>query len=139
MTGVRGAAMQALTGSQGRVLDFVRKFLAEKGFPPTHAEIAEGLGFRSANAAKEHLLLMAKKGAVALTPGVSRGLKLLVPAKEGRGRRDAPTPAAAPPLRDAGSGSRGLPLIGQVAAGQPVLAIENVERTVPLDPAFFRP
>jgi repressor LexA len=112
--------MRALTRSQARVTAFIRQFVAKQGYPPTHAEIAAGLGFRSPNAASEHLRLLAKKGVVALAPGVSRGVRLL---DKGSDR--------------SASDESGLPLIGQVAAGQPILAEENVERRVKIDPAVF--
>jgi repressor LexA len=114
--------MTNLTPSQTRVLSFIRAFIRQHGFPPTHAEIARGLRFRSANAAGEHLRLMAKKGAVTLTPGASRGLRVAEAEDAGE---TAPEGA--------------LPLVGQVAAGQPILAEENVERSVRVDPGLFRP
>jgi repressor LexA len=117
--------MTTPTARQARVLAFVRTFIDRHGFPPTHAEIAKGLRFRSANAAVEHLRLLAKKGLVTLAPGVSRGLRIETPASR--------TSAA----EAAGEGS--LPLVGQVAAGQPILAEENVERNVEVDPGLFRP
>src|SRR5262249_25062109 len=133
--------MANLTSRQARVLAFVRAFVEKHGFPPTHAEIAKGLRFRSPNAAGEHLRLLAKKGAVVLTPGVSRGLRIESrktrpewdSLRSGRGKP--------PPLRVEREESepRSLPLVGQVAAGQPILAEENVERNVEVDPALFRP
>jgi repressor LexA len=123
--------MSDLTASQSRVLEFIASFVEKRGFPPTHAEIAKGLRFRSPNAAGEHLRLLARKGFVTLSPGVSRGLRI-------EKRKASPRPVAAPrvePAEDAGA----LPLIGQVAAGQPILAEENVERSVEVDPALFRP
>jgi repressor LexA len=102
-----------LTPAQGRVLRFIEEFLAERGFPPTHAEIARGLGFRSPNAATDHVKRLVARGALAAEPTRSRGLRLLAPS--------------------------GLPLVGEVAAGLPILAQENVERQVEVDPALFRP
>src|SRR5262245_57593625 len=113
--------MTDLTQRQARVLAFIEAFIAKHGFPPTHAEIAKGLRFRSPNAAGEHLRLLAKKGAVTLTPGVSRGLRVE--------RRET----------DAETGGGGIPVVGQVAAGQPILAEQNVERSVTIDPLLFRP
>jgi repressor LexA len=112
--------MQNLTGRQARVVAFIEAFITKHGFPPTHAEIAKGLRFRSPNAAGEHLRLLAKKGVVILTPGVSRGLRIERDQKE-----------AAP--------ADGIPLVGQVAAGQPILAEQNVERSLAIDPLMFRP
>lgn len=119
-----------LTQQQARVVAFLRSFLVKHGFPPTHAEIARGLRFRSANAAGEHLRLLAKKGVITITPGASRGLRLETrhPDAEERG---VPVPDAA--------SIHSLPLVGQVAAGQPILAEENVERAIDIDPALFRP
>jgi len=121
-----------LTKSQGRVLGFVGAFVEKHGFPPTRAEIAKGLRFRSPNAAGEHLKLLAKKGAVTLVPGASRGVRI-------EGKRKAPAAAKTPARIEAAEESHALPLIGQVAAGQPILAEENVERSVEVDPALFRP
>src|SRR5438046_113336 len=112
---------QPLTKSQARVLEFVTAFVEKRGFPPTRAEIAKGLRFRSPNAAGEHLRLLARKGAVTLAPGASRGIRI----EGGPDRPETKTDS--------------LPLIGQVAAGQPILAEENVERSVEVDPALFRP
>jgi repressor LexA len=116
----------APTARQRRVLAFIAAFAARRGFPPTHAEIAAGLKFASANAAREHVRLLAQKGLIEVTPGASRGLKLIESEAEPERRA-----FAAPDF--------GLPLIGRVAAGAPILAVENVERTVAVDPAAFRP
>jgi repressor LexA len=110
--------MASLTPQQQRVLSFIQAFVEKHGFPPTHAEIAKGLRFNSPNAAGEHLRLMAKKGVIAVTPGASRGIRVVERSETER---------------------MGLPLVGQVAAGQPILAEENVERSVEVDPALFRP
>ena len=91
--------------------------LAEQGLPPTRAEIAEALGFKSANAAEEHLRALQRKGVIELRPGASRGIQL----------KDS--------LRD----QIGLPLIGRVAAGRPILAEENIEARYQIDPALFQP
>ncbi len=106
------------------MVDFVASFLAAHGYPPTHAEIAEGLGYSSPNAAREHVRLLAKKGLLAVTPGVSRGLRVVA---EPEPRRTDSAPEA------------GLPLVGRVAAGAPILAAEHVERRVAVDPSVFRP
>lgn len=137
----------AVTPRQARVVDFIRAFLAEKGFPPTQAEIAAGLGFRSQNAAAEHLHLLARKGVLRVEPGLARGLKLLPPAQADGGtgaarRTTRPITARVPPAAAAALPPTlppKLPLIGEVAAGQPILAQENVEREVELDPALFSP
>lgn len=126
--------MNDLTAPQARVVAFLRGFLGEHGYPPTHAEIAAGLGFRSPNAAAEHLKLLLKKGVVEVTPGLSRGLRL-----------SAVFLDAVPKARAAGKPVRAaalamdLAVIGRVAAGQPVLADEHVMRRVAIDPRVFRP
>jgi repressor LexA len=109
--------MKDLTPRQSEVLDFIRRIIEETGMPPTRAEIAEELGFRSANASEDHLRALARKGALELVPGASRGIRL----------KDS--------LRD----QMGLPLIGRVAAGQPILAQEHIEAHYKLDPALFHP
>lgn len=106
-----------LTARQRQVLDLVHQFIEESGMPPTRAEIATALGFRSANAAEEHLRALAKKGFIELVPGTSRGIRL------------------APSSHEAA----GLPLVGRVAAGRPILAEEHIEGRYQVDPALFRP
>ena len=108
-----------LTERQQQILDLIRQAVAHTGFPPTRAEIAQTLGFKSANAAEDHLRALAKKGVIELTAGASRGIKL--------------TDAA----RMYGLGQLILPVVGRVAAGHPVLAIENIEREINVDPALF--
>jgi repressor LexA len=106
-----------LTDRQRQVLELVREFLDTAGMPPTRAEIATALGFRSANAAEEHLRALARKGFIELVPGTSRGIRLREPAQ----------------------GQAGLPLVGRVAAGQPILAQEHIQGHYQVDPALFRP
>jgi repressor LexA len=114
------------------VVDFIRAFLADKGYPPTQAEIAAGLGFRSPNAAADHVRLLAKKGVLTVEPGVARGLRLVEP------KRTAAASGAKPAaLLPHAARAATLPLIGEVAAGQPILAEQNVEREVEIDPALF--
>ncbi len=108
-----------LTPRQAEVLALIRSHLAETGFPPTRAEIARRLGFRSVNAAEEHLRALARKGAIELLPGTSRGIRLTA---EGEG-----------------IAARGLPVVGRVAAGSPILATEHVEAHYAVDPGIFRP
>ena len=107
-----------LTARQQEILDWIRRRLEATGMPPTRAEIAAGLGFSTASSAEDHLRALAKKGAIELLPGASRGLRL----------RDLPE---LPGL--------GLPLVGRVAAGHPILAAEHIEAHVRLDPALFSP
>lgn len=105
--------METLTPRQAEILDLIRRRLAESGRPPTRAEIAQELGFRSPNAAEEHLQALARKGVIELVPGASRGIR----------------------LRE----EDGLPLIGRVAAGNPILAEENIEARYQLDSRLFQP
>ena len=111
-------ALPSLTARQQKVLDWIRRHLESTGMPPTRAEIAAGLGFRTASSAEDHLRALARKGALRLTPGASRGLRL----------RETPELPGA-----------GLPLVGRVAAGSPILATEHIEAHVRLDPALFTP
>ncbi len=105
--------MHELTTRQAEVLNLIRRHLAATGYPPTRADIADELGFRSPNAAEEHLKALARKGAIEMIPGTSRGIRLPEP--------------------------EGLPVIGRVAAGAPLLALENVERHCEIPPHFFKP
>lgn len=105
-----------LTARQRQVLDLVREHIEDSGMPPTRAEIATALGFRSANAAEEHLRALARKGVIELVPGASRGIRL----------KESPREAA------------GLPLVGRVAAGRPILAEEHIQGRYQVDPALFR-
>jgi len=109
--------MHELTPRQKQVLELIRSALEETGMPPTRAEIAEALGFRSANAAEEHLRALEKKGAIEMVRGVSRGLR----------------------LKDSLREQMGLPLVGRVAAGQPILAQEHIETHYKIDPSLFHP
>lgn len=118
-----------LTARQQQVLDIIRSEIERTGFPPTRAEIAQVLGFKSANAAEDHLKALARKGAIELTAGASRGIRLL-----GTDTREnaAPTSALAN-LADALL----LPIIGRVAAGSPILATEHIEREIGVAPTLF--
>jgi repressor LexA len=109
--------MRQLTPRQSQILEMVQDFIAETGMPPTRAEIARELGFKSANAAEEHLRALQKKGVLELVPGASRGIQL----------KDS--------LRD----QIGLPLVGRVAAGSPILAEEHIETHYRIDPQLFNP
>ena len=112
--------MRPLTPRQQEVLDLIKSTMTDTGMPPTRAEIARELGFRSANAAEEHLKALAKKGVIDILPGTSRGIKLNIPL-------------------DDEAEEEGLPLIGRVAAGEPILAQEHVEMHYKVDPALFHP
>lgn len=107
--------MHDLTPRQAEILDLIRTHIETEGAPPTRAEIAHTLGFRSANAAESHLRALARKGAIELTPGSSRGIRLT---------EAVPT---------------GLPLVGRVAAGAPILAAENIEHHYRIDADLFHP
>jgi repressor LexA len=117
-----------LTERQQQILDLIRQAVASTGFPPTRAEIAQALGFRSPNAAEDHLKALARKGAIELTAGASRGIRLKEARSEGSGQSMLPIPSLAQLV---------LPLVGRVAAGNPILATEHVERDVGVDPSLF--
>jgi len=115
--------MIKLTPRQEQILNLIRDAIENTGFPPTRAEIATELGFKSANAAEEHLQALARKGAIEISPGTSRGIRLLGASLEA----SMPPPAL----------MMALPLVGRVAAGSPILAQEHVEATYSVDPAMF--
>ncbi len=105
--------MEKLTPRQQEILDFIRSTVEVLGAPPTRLEICNAFGFASPNAAEEHLRALAKKGAIVMEPGSARGIRLVE--------------------------QLGLPLIGTVAAGSPLLAVENVLGRVPFSPDLFSP
>ncbi|UCE33016.1 MAG: repressor LexA, partial [Burkholderiales bacterium] len=118
--------MRDLTPRQQEILALIKQHIADTGFPPTRAEIAASLGFRSPNAAEEHLKALARKGVVELTSGASRGIRLkMLP--------DANNLTGPSAVQIALS----LPLIGRVSAGAPILAQEHVEASFAVDPALF--
>jgi repressor LexA len=106
---------QLLTARQAQILELIRRYINDTGYPPTRADIAAELGFKSANAAEEHLKALARKGAIEMIPGTSRGIRI-------------------PDLMD-----EGLPIVGRVAAGNPILAEENIEDRIDLPAGFFQP
>jgi repressor LexA len=112
--------MKALTARQQEILALIRSHIQETGFPPTRLDICHALGFKSPNAAEEHLRALARKGVIALTSGASRGIRLLTE-----------------PMGEEGLQEQGIPLVGRVAAGQPILAQENIEARYSVDPALF--
>jgi len=120
--------MRDLTSRQQQILSLIRRHIADTGFPPTRAEIAAQLGFRSANAAEEHLRALARKGVIELTAGASRGIRL---------KRVADTPNSPNSTSSAVQVVSSLPLIGRVAAGSPILAQEHVEASYAIDPNLF--
>jgi repressor LexA len=105
--------MENLTQRQQQVLDLIRQHIEETGYPPTRADIAKSLGFKSANAAEEHLKALARKGAIEMIAGTSRGIRL--------------------------PESAGIPIIGRVAAGNPILAEAHIEDYCALPSSFFKP
>lgn len=105
--------MEKLTARQSQVLDLIRDHIEQTGFPPTRADIAREFGFRSANAAEEHLRALARKGAIEMVAGTSRGIRLL--------------------------DQQGIPIVGQVAAGHPILAAEQIEDYCDIAASFFHP
>ena len=109
--------MSELTPRQRQILELIQETIAETGMPPTRAEIAAALGFKSPNAAEEHLRALEAKGVLELVPGASRGIR----------------------LKDSLREQLGLPLVGRVAAGKPILAEENVEARYQIDPKLFQP
>ncbi len=118
-----------LTVRQTEILEFIQSFIEDTGMPPTRAEMARKLGFRSANAAEEHLRALKRKGVIELLPGTSRGIRLL---ETGR-------PPLTQSLAQSLAEEEGLPLVGRVAAGQPILATEHIEARYRLDLALFNP
>lgn len=105
--------MRELTARQRNVLNVIQEVINNTGVPPTRAEIARTLGFRSANAAEEHLRALARKGIIELLPGAARGIRITDPP--------------------------GLPVVGRVAAGRPLLAQEHIEARFRFDPRLFHP
>lgn len=112
--------MLKLTPRQAEILEFIKSCIEANGYPPTRAEIAQQLGFKSPNAAEEHLKALARKGAIEMTPGASRGIRI-------------------PGFEPGQSEEQGLPVIGRVAAGAPILAQQNVEDNCKINPEFFHP
>src|SRR5688572_18322989 len=105
--------MDTLTPRQAEILKLIEQYTEKSGFPPTRSEICEAMGFKSPNAAEEHLRALARKGAIEMTPGASRGIRL--------------------------TQEPGIPVIGRVAAGSPILAAEHIEARYQLDPGLFDP
>ncbi|HHQ13489.1 MAG TPA: transcriptional repressor LexA [Chromatiales bacterium] len=109
--------MQKLTSRQSEILAFIQDFMEQTGMPPTRAEIARELGFKSVNAAEDHLRALQRKGVIELIPGTSRGIR----------------------LKDFLREQLGLPLVGRVAAGDPILAEQNIEAHYRIDTSLFDP
>ena len=122
--------MIKLTARQEQILNLIREAIENTGFPPTRAEIAAELGFRSANAAEEHLQALARKGAIEISPGTSRGIRLCDMTGDSPSGRGDQLTFGHPAFMQ-------LPLIGRVAAGAPILAQEHVEANYRVDPTLF--
>ncbi len=106
--------MSSLTSRQAQILALISTHIEETGFPPTRAEIAQTLGFKSANAAEEHLKALARKGAIEIIPGTSRGIRVV-------------------------KQEQGLPIVGRVAAGHPILAVEHIDEYCAVANTLFHP
>ncbi len=115
--------MNKMTPRQQEILTFLKDWIAENGMPPTRAEMCAALGFRSPNAAEEHLRTLERKGVIDMLAGSSRGIRI----------RNAHNTDSHE------SREEGLPLIGRVAAGQPILAQENFAGRYPVSPLMFKP
>lgn len=110
-----------LTARQQEIYQFICDHQKQTGYPPTRQEISAHFGFRSPNAAEQHLRAIAKKGAIELLPGASRGIRL---------------PDTVLLEQQA---ANGLPIVGRVAAGEPILATEHIEDTLAVDQQLFAP
>lgn len=106
-----------LTARQQEILDLIKSHIEDTGYPPTRAEIAKHFGFKSPNAAEAHLRALAKKGAIIMVPGASRGIR----------------------LADDAANDSGLAIIGRVAAGSPILAEQHIEKRADVASSFFKP
>ena len=118
-----------LTSRQEEILQLVQDSINQNGAPPTRSEIAQQLGFASANAAEEHLKALAKKGYIELSPGTSRGIRLRETVRQTAKQLHLPSQMIA---------QLTVPLIGRVAAGSPILATEHIEKQIPVDPSLFK-
>lgn len=119
--------MEPLTARQAQILALIRSSIEKTGLPPTRAEIAKRFGFRSPNAAEEHLRTLERKGMIEVLQGTARGIRL----KSAAGRQ---SPAAG--RERAGAGS--IPLVGRVAAGSPILAAEHIVGRYQVDEGLFK-
>ncbi len=108
-----------LTRRQKQVFDLIRKTMDRTGMPPTRSDICDHFGFSSPTAAEDHLRALERKGVIDLLPGLSRGIRLRLEAQD-----KAPA---------------GLPVVGRVAAGEPILAEQHIEEHFEMDPGFFQP
>ncbi len=115
--------MKKLTNRQKEVLDFISSFINDEGYPPTRSDICKALGFRSPNAAEDHLRALQKKGAIEIQAGSSRGLRIIKndDSKDNLINQE----------------EQGIPLIGMVAAGSPILAQEHISQRFNIDESIF--
>lgn len=120
--------MPDLTPKQLEVFEFIRRFMERDGLPPTRADIARGLNLRNRQGIDQHLRALANKGAIELTPGIARGIRLLAFGPSGR-----------PLIAQESDSPEELPILGRIAAGAPILAEGNIEDYARVDPALFRP
>jgi repressor LexA len=118
-----------LSPKQLEVLAFIRNFVVSHALPPTRGEIAAGLGLRNRQGIDQHLRALDLKGVIELVPGISRGIRL---------REDEPSVGAKSPNTPLGANA-GLPLLGRIAAGTPLLAVENIEERIQLEATLFHP
>lgn len=123
-----------LTARQQQILDLIKTAITRTGAPPTRAEIANELGFKSANAAEEHLQALARKGVIELVSGTSRGIRLKSEALRSLNESRSKTFALSLPSLS----QLALPLVGRVAAGSPILAQEHVDKTYYLEDSLFQ-
>ena len=115
--------MLKLTKRQSEILNFLKVWIEENGYPPTRAEIAKELGFKSPNAAEDHLKALARNGVIEMIPGASRGLKIIESADD----------------LELAANDNELPIIGRVAAGEPILAQQHIESSCAVSPDLFHP
>lgn len=126
-----------LTARQQQILELIQNAIALTGAPPTRAEIANELGFRSANAAEEHLQALARKGVIELVSGTSRGIRLRSDALRSINEvRESRLKQFSLPLQSLAQ--LVLPLVGRVAAGSPILAQEHIEQSYCFESSLFQ-
>jgi repressor LexA len=148
--------MKHLTDRQQEILSFIEAHIAQTGYPPTRAEICQALGFRSPNAAEEHLKALVRKGAISMVAGASRSIRLLQDNSQPASPHSQKNQKATASLAGKGSAALSealggasavarqllealnLPLVGRVAAGAPILATEHIESHHSLDPSLFK-
>ena len=137
--------MKLLTPRQQEILHLIRSHIQDTGFPPTRLEICQALGFKSPNAAEEHLKALVKKGAIRMTAGASRGIQLIEPDANAnlaasKSSKSSATQKLLNTVAKLGQSLQtiSLPLVGRVAAGSPILAQQHIEEHFQVDPALFK-